>query len=328
MLKKYSYILLSFFLILPAVLPTFYIFTAKETRVCGVDNKNYPSISYAKKLGVEISYNFPCLFLESEKNLFEKKIDFEFTGGLLDFFQDLNYSQFFIKNNFDKKEYFVIDNKTNKQKLENYFPGDQIKIKGFLNTNTKVVEAKEFDNISQQNLNTYNCVIKKNNELTKKLYCYDEDIVFEFSYNDKTRFVAGFINQASISDFKKGDFIRVRVDKNKKIQTLILKKRGNLKYLKNHIFTINAKLVSVDIKKNSLNVKLSSYPESISNINFDKNNLNIKLKINKNTRIVKKYFGKISLKDFKIGDDLYIIGKAKDGGKFEAVTIKNNSIWR
>ncbi len=323
MFKKYKYILLSFFLIIPALVPIFNVFTADETRVCGVDNRNYPNADWAKKLGIEVSYDFPCLFPSKEAGLFERKENFEFTGMLLDAFVNSNGAQLFLRDNFDKKEYLVLASTTSFK----YLPGDQIKIKGQINKNTEIVKLYEYNNLSAQNLNTYDCVLLQKKEIENNLYCQNEGTIFIFNYDKSSRFLAGFVNPASIDNIQIGDYLRVRADSNTKIKTLVVKERVGLKFLKNHIFKSRAKLISINKQKKYLKLDLGSYPNSILDINNDKNSL-INLKIKNNTRIVKKYFGKLSLDNFTIGNDLYIIAKANDDGSFEAITIKNNSIWR
>jgi hypothetical protein len=147
-----------------------------------------------------------------------------------------------------------------------------------------------------------------------------------FDYNETTRFVSGFVNPATIDNLYLNDKVRIRFTGQDQLKLLLLIERDDLKYLKSHIFETEAKFLSAD--SDFIDIKLDKYPDSIKDINFDKNNLDIELKIGKDTRIVKKYFGKLNIEDFKEGDDLYIVGRASDDGSFEAITIKNNSVWK
>ncbi len=326
--KKTLFILISLLLISPALVPVFSIFTADETRVCGIDNKNYPNLANAKKLDVDISYEFPCEFPESEEGLFERREHFEFAAMLLDFFADLDSAQLLVKDNFDNQNYFITSSNLEIIDVNKYLPGDQLKIKGVINKNTKTVIINNISNLSVEanKQETINCQIVPIEHSSNTMGCVSDGKKLNLSYDKNTRFVAGFINPASASDFEIADLVRVRIDKNKKINTILLKERGNLTFLKNHVFETKAKFLSRDL--DFINVELVDYPNSIGGLNFDKNNLNIKLKISEDTRIVKKYFGKLTLKNFKEGDDLYIVGQVSDRGNFEAITIKNNSVWK
>lgn len=328
MLKKFKYFVLSFILIVPALIPVFFIFVANDTRVCGLDNKNYPNTNWAKKIGMEVSYDFPCEFPNEEDGLFERKEQFEFTGMLLDFFSNTDFAQVFIKDNFDGQNYLVIADTLDIINTGEYLPGDQLKIQGIINKNTKTISANNIRNLSLEasDQKTNACQIVPTERSDNAIGCIKNGEKLNFSYNDDTRFVSGLINPATARDFEIDDFVRVRASEDKKIKTILLEKRGRLKYLKNHIFETSAKFLSLD--PGFINIQLSDFPESISDVNFDKNNLTIKLKIKNNTKIVRKYFGKMKIEDFGNGDKLYLLARANDDGSFEAMTIKNNSVWK
>jgi len=328
MLKKFKYFILSFILIIPALIPVFFIFTADETRVCGVDDRNYPNANWAKKLDIEVSYDFPCEFPSEETGLFERKEQFEFTGMLLDFFSDNDSAQVLIKNNFDEQNYFANINGVDTIDINQYLPGDQLRIHGVINKNTETILIDNLINLSLEvgGQETINCHIIPTEYSSRVIGCLNDQERLILSYDKNTRFVSGLKNPASMSDFELDDNVRIRIDEDKKIKILVLTKRGNLKYLKNHIFEVEAKLLSIDF--GSINVRLNNFPNSINDVSFDKNNLNIKLKTSNNTKVIRKYFGKMKTENFKNGDNLYIIAKINDNGIFEAITIKNNSVWK
>lgn len=309
MSKKILFIIISLLLISPALVPVFSIFTAKETRVCGVDKKNYPSISEAKKLGVEISYDFPCEYPESEEALFERYKNIEMTGMLLDFLVNKSYIQLFIRDNFDQQEYLGF---FNDKRFDDYFPGDQLRINGRINKNTQVIAIDKITNISAGDFISFECLLKEIDE--DRLQCEENGNVHSFLYNNDTKIVAGFINPATINDLRVNDKLKIRIDSQGNIKTLIVKKRGDLEFLKSHVFILNGVIKEINNQENYLLIESEDLVKKVI--------------INDKTRLVKKYFGKFNLNNFKTGDDLYIIGRTNDGKNFEAITIKNNSVWK
>ncbi len=292
------------------MVPVFFIFTANETRVCGIDNNNYPSVAEAEKSGIEISYNFPCEFPESEESLFERKEYFEFTGMLLDFFAEPKQSQLFIRDNFNGKEYLVLSDADQGY----YLPGDQIKITGQINKNTQIIDASTVNNLSAKDSIVFDCSLKDINSLNSTIDCIESNTSHTFNFRDDTKLVAGLQNHAKLDDLHINDEMRVRIDELGNIKMAIVKNRGGTNFFINQINVLKGAIHGTDVKENYFILK--------------KDDLLIKININTNTRLVKKYFGKLNINNFKIGDDLYIVGKANDDGSFKAITIKNNSVWR
>jgi len=307
--KKTLFILISLLLISPALVPVFSIFTADETRVCGIDNTNYPSTREAEKSGIEVSYNFPCEFPKSEDSLFERTEDFEFTGMLLDFFNDTDKTQLFIRDNFDKQEYLVLSTTSSNK----YLPGDQIKISGQINKNTRVIMASTINNLSAKDLIVFDCFLKDIDKVNSTIDCRESDTTHTFNFKDDARLVAGLKNPASLEDLQINDEMRVRIDEFGNIKIGITKKRGNTDFFVNNINILKGVIREINTSENYLIL--------------DSDDSLIKLNINPDTLLVQKYFGKLSFSILNIGDDLYIVAK-KVNNDFSAITIKNNSIWK
>jgi hypothetical protein len=326
-------IIISFFLIIPAAIPLAFFFFAPDFRVCGTDNITYPSETEAIKRNIEISYFFPCQFPSSEKGLYERTEDIKITGQVIDFTENDFEMMVWLKENSSQK-YYLASYFNDTKKPANFLPGDQVMISGKLNENTKLISINDYQNLSLDNnsLNNSRCEIVKIDINNDSIDCktVDNNDIFTLTISAQTRIVSGLINPAQINDLKINDIIVARLNNKNQANLILVAKRGSLIYLKNHYFISKARFISLESSstENYANIELESFPPTVdwAQENFDKNI--IKIKILDNTILVKKYYGKIAPDLFEQNNELLIAGKINDDYSVEAITIKNNSIWR
>jgi len=317
MLKKKYLAIIIIFLMSPALVPVFYFFFGPETRVCGVDKKTYPSQKELEIAGVAMSYDFPCQFPKKETGLYERKEEIEIIGQLLEFKKLGSLTYLIIKDNQENKEWLLVSDFQDEKLL---MPGDQLRINGELNKNTKIVDAYKITNLSfpEESFNVINCVFRNTNLVEKTIECSSEEGNELYSYDDSLRIVAGTINPAQIGDLKRNDILRIRVNTKKdQLQTVIVAQRGGANFLASSLFVDKLEIVT-----NAYTAR-RPYFEFLNR----ETNENEIMFLTANTRMVLKYFGVASVNRFKEGDEVFVVAKEKNKEMY-LYLLKNNSVWK
>ncbi len=328
-----------------ALMPFFsvsFVSAKDSTEVCGVNNKTYASAIDAENAGVEVSYNFACTVVTNKNNLYEKKNNINFAGALLEIGSTDVPTTLVIRNNKNGNDFTVeISENTvlaKNTELSNWIPGDQIRVIGEINENTGVVESTRVDNLSiihNKNIGA-NGWITKVATSTKEITYQWNNTEHTFLYDDDTKFVVGLKNPASAEDLVEGDRIRARLireDGKSLAKILIVLRRSNDLFMKVRTVRPNATLVRLDstIIPTTIQVRINKTPGlkkgDINNLAGTDGDL-VTLNITEKTKLVRKYFGKILLDEFSIGDQLSIVGRANNDQTIDAKMIKNNSIWK
>ena len=346
MRKKFVFLLVIIFLF-PIIVPSIPVIAEDSTQVCGVDEKNYSSVEEAENAGVDVSYNFACVNLTSENGLYEKENDINFAGMLVEVGSTDVPTTLIIRDNASKKDYTIEVNKdtvlgqrrdqlTN---LSDWIPGDQIRVIGKKNENTDTVKSTILANLSivvrsNKGANGWITAIDK----TAKTITYQwANKEHTFNYNDDTRFVAGLKNPASVSDLKINDRIRgrllLRANGNALAKIVVVLRRGPNLFMKIRTFRPNAilKRLNSTILPTTIQVEIKKTPGlkigDVNNLIGGEGKL-VTVNITEDTKIVRKYFGRTTLSEFSIDDQLHIVGRVNDDGSIDAKLIKNNSIWQ
>ncbi|MBU1131054.1 hypothetical protein KJ840_02895 [Patescibacteria group bacterium] len=156
------------------------------------------------------------------------------------------------------------------------------------------------------------------------------------------RMVAGLKNPAALTDFQIGDRIRARVvdDNDNSPYTfnahiVVVLRRGDTLFMRVTRWVVSGTVYTLpeDLTKPlTMDVKILNSPFFEAG---DVNNLVgapgdiIKVDIDENTKLIRKYFGKAFLKEFSEGDDVRIIGRRDENtGHIVAKFIKNNSVQK
>jgi hypothetical protein len=316
--QKFFPIFLSFLLLLPPLIPVSAIKFAKESRVCGIDGQTYPSLDFAEKNKISLSYDFPCQEPPSEYSLYERKTKVTIVGSLLDFYSDTSRTLLLVKNNRDQN-LLPVSFSGNAELSEILLPGDQISVSGLLNKNTGLIEAETIKDLSAFGLYDTECRLTRLANDSLECDTPDSSLIFSFSRN--TRVITGLKNSSDTSDLASDDILRIRYSlQNKEAGIIILKKRGESVYLKNHLFISEANFISLEGA--SLIVDIPFSPPEIDWLDLSGQ----KSISNKDSVSVRKYYGLLDFHRYQGGDNLKIIAQVNDGGEIKALNIKNESI--
>ncbi len=346
MRKKFVFLLVIMFLF-PIIVPVVPVTAENNTQVCSVDGKNYSSVEEAENDGVDVSYNFACVNPTSEDGLYEEESDIDFAGMLIEVGSTDIPTTLIIRDNASKKDYAIEVNKDTalgqrKDQLTNlsdWIPGDQIRVIGKKNGNTDTVKSTILGNLSiaVRSNKGANGWIMAINETVKTITYQWANKEHTFNYNDDTRFVIGLKNPASVSDLKVNDRIRgrllLRANEKALAKIVIVLRRGPDLFMKIRTFRPDVVLVRLNstMSPTTIQVKIKKTPGlkigDVNNLIGDEGKL-VTINITEDTKIVRKYFGRTTLSEFSIDDQLHIIGRVNDDGSIDAKLIKNNSIWQ
>lgn len=318
-----------------------------DDQVCGVDGINYNSADAAEEAGIEVSYEFSCVNPTSEEGLYEEENDINFAGMLVEVGSTDIPTTLIIRDNSDNSDYTVEvtedtilgqkrDQTTN---LSDWIPGDQIRVIGKKNENTGTVEATILVNLSIKLTinNGANGWITNINKDAKTITYQWANKEHTFAYGDDTRFVSGLTNPAAVDDLAVNDRIRARLlirsGEISLAKIIVVLRRGSDLFMKIRTFRPNATLVRLDsaIVPTTIQVKIEATAGLRAN---DVNNLIgiegalVTVNVTEDTKLVRKYFGRVTLDEFSIGDKLHIVGRVNDDGTIDAKMIKDNSIWK
>lgn len=228
-------------------------------------------------------------------------------------------------------------------KLEDWIPGDRIRVIGHQDENTGVVTASVLVNHSISTVHNWG----SNGWITE--IDTDNDIVsvqwqnktYQLQVTENTRIVAPPKNPAEITDLKVGDRIRGRVLARLsegiavEAKIIVVLRRGNDIFLGIRTGIVHGEILSMEGTEapTTMTVKIKKNNHLKKN---DTNNLigvegdTITVNITEDTVIVRKYFGQTDLTEFVPGDSVMIIGKAqgkKSDKTIEARLIRNKDIF-
>jgi hypothetical protein len=321
--------------------------TTDYTPVCGTDNKNYTNSCEANKANVDVSYTGTCKDVTVATNQVEDKKVINEVGTLIEIGSTDLPTTIIVRKKDTNVDYTINiftntllgENKNKQVPLENWIPGDQIKVSGMYNTNTTQVDAtvlinKSFNKDQNNGLNGWITKIDKENKQVSYLWNNKTEVA---KYDDSTRFVIAGKNPATIDDLKINDRVRGRlIKKSGEIPTakiVVVLRRGAELFMKIRTFVPKAELVRLDstVVPTTIQVKIKKTPGlkagDVNNLIGTEGAL-VTVNITEDTNLVRKYFGKTTLSEFSIGDDLHIVGRMNDDGTIDAKLVKNESIWK
>lgn len=335
------------FLCLAMVFSAMPALAAESGQVCGMDGNNYANAAAAEAAGVDVSYDFACANPAQESGLYEAMVDVNFAGMLVEVGSTDVPTNIIVRDNKTQVDYTVNvtadtvlgQRKDQTTSLSDWVPGDQIKVIGKKNENTGNISASVLVNASIKiNANkAANGWITKIDKDSKTITYQWANKEYSFKYDDSTKFVSGLKNPASVDDLAVNDRIRARLllraGQDPIAKIVVVLRRGELLFMKIRTFTPRGTLVRMDstIAPTTIQIKIEKTPGLKAN---DVNNLIgtegalVTVNVTENTQIVRKYFGKTSLDELSIGDDLMIVGRVNDDGTVDAKLIKDNSIWK
>lgn len=318
-----------------------------DSQICGMDGNNYASAEAAEAAGVDVSYDFACANPAQETGLYEATNDVNFAGMLVEVGSTDIPTNLIVRDNKTQTDYTVNittstalgQRKDQTTNLSDWIPGDQIRVIGKKNENTGNVEPSVLVNLSIKiaENNGANGWITKIDKDAKTITYQWANIEHTFKYDDSTKFVSGLKNPASVDDLAVNDRIRtrllIRAGQDSVAKIVVVLRRGEALFMKIRTFTPRGTLVRIDstIVPTTIQIKIEKTPGLKAN---DVNNLIgtegalVTVNVTEDTQIVRKYFGKTTLDELAIGDDLMIVGRVNDDGTVDAKLIKDNSIWK
>lgn len=346
-MKKSFVVIMAVAIIMPTIFVSVPVSADESTEICGMDGVTYSSAETAEAAGVEVSYEFACVDVASEEDLYEATIDMNFNGVLIEIGSTDLPTTLVVQNNVDGIDYTIEvgedvilgQRRDQATVLSDWIPGDQIKVVGQKNENTEVVESSMLVNLSinlssHLGANGWITEIDKNEQTITYQWANKEHTI---KYDDDTRFVSGLINPASVDDLEINDRIRgrlfVRDGDDPLAKILVVLRRGDLLFMKIRTFRPNAEIISIDntIVPTTIKVKIIETAGLREN---DVNNLigtegtEVEINISEDTKIVRKYFGVATLSEFSVGDLVRIVGRINDDNTVDAKLLKNNSVWK
>jgi len=346
-MKKFIIIVLSLAIIMPSFFIAPQTLAVVYTKVCGVDGITYNSKSDANTAGIEVSYEFACVNPLTEKGLFEAMTGVNFAGQLIEIGSTDLPTNLIIKKNIDKVDYTIKvatstllgKNAGEVTSLSDWIPGDQILVIGKKNENEQTITATMLVNLSL-NIRTHEGVngwiTKINKEARTITYKWGNE-EHSFSYDANTKLVVGLKNPASVNDLKVNDRIRARLLNRPGYELLakiiIVLRRGDNLFMKIRTFSPQATIVRIDssVVPTTIQVKIEKTPglkaDDVNNL-IGKEGALVTVNITEETRLVRKYFGKTTLQEFSIGDNVLIVGRINDDKTMTAKLLKNNSLWK
>lgn len=318
-----------------------------DSQVCGMDGKNYASAAAAEAAGVDVSYEFACVNPANESVLYEATNDVNFAGMLVEVGSTDIPTNLIVRDNKTQTDYTVNvtastvlgQRKDQATNLADWVPGDQIRVIGKKNENTGNIEPSVLVNLSikiAENKGA-NGWITKIDKKTKSITYQWANKEHTFKYDGNTKFVPGPKNPTTVDALAIYDRIRARLllraghDPVAKI--VVVLRRDTMLFMKIRTFTPRGTLVRMDstIAPTTIQIKIEKTPGLKAN---DVNNLIgtegalVTVNVTEDTKIVRKYFGRTTLDELAIGDDLMIVGRVNDDGTVDAKLIKDNTIWK
>jgi len=225
-------------------------------------------------------------------------------------------------------------------KLEDWIPGDQIRVMGMKNENTGVIEATVASNLSiavssHKGLNGWITSIDEENS-SVTVQWKDKDYTVRITEN--THMVAGLKNPAELSDLQEGDRVRGRLlwragEEDPEAKILIVLRRGENLFMKIRTWVVRGQLLEVTGTEAPTTIKIELLPSPLVK-EGDVNNLignvgdEVEVNVLEETKLVRRFFGSTTLEEFQPGDELKIVGRINDEGMVDAKLIKDNSIWK
>lgn len=318
-----------------------------DSQVCGIDGNNYANAAAAEAAGVDVSYEFACTNPAAESGLYEATNDVNFAGMLVEVGSTDIPTNLIVRDNKTQADYTVNvtastvlgQRKDQATNLADWVPGDQIRVIGKKNENTGNIEPSVLVNLSikiAENKGANGWITKIDKDAKTITYQW-ANVEHTFKYDDSTKFVSGLKNPASVDDLAVNDRIRarllIRAGQDPVAKIVVVLRRGAALFMKIRTFTPRGALVRIDstIVPTTIQIKIEKTPGLKAN---DVNNLIgtegalVTVNVTEDTQIVRKYFGKTTLDELAIGDDLMIVGRVNDDGTVDAKLIKDNSIWK
>ncbi len=160
---------------------------------------------------------------------------------------------------------------------------------------------------------------------------------------ENAKMVAGLKNPASLEDFQIGDRVRGRVSEDgdgnpltQNAEIIVVLRRGEDLFMRVTRWVVPAEITSIPEDTSELPYTITAKVlESKFYEKGDVNNLigepgtEITIKIDENTRLVRRYLGRANIGEFMEGDKIRVIGRLnEDTGYIDANLVKNNSIQR
>jgi len=225
-------------------------------------------------------------------------------------------------------------------KLEDWIPGDQIRVVGYKNENTGVIDATVLVNKSivvwsHRGVNGW---IQSIDTANSQITVTRGAAVYTLKITDRTNIVIPGKGKVTINELQVNDRIRGRVLKRAGTTTLeakiiVVLRRGNLIFqkLRNNVFNAELLEITSTTVPTTIKVKILESPTLRAG---DVNNLiglpgeEKTINVTENTRLVRRYMGRTDLTEFLVGDKLMIVGRAGDDGTIEAKLIKDNNIFK
>ena len=236
----------------------------------------------------------------------------------------------------------IVNNSGTASSLSDWIAGDQISFSATEYTNSGAIVAGKLRNLAHKlnNIGKNGWIAALRPEENEMDVTWGNQ-VFTLNTTD-AKMVSGIHNPATLSDFKIGDRIRARVvddgDGNPltwKAQIVVVLRRGNALFMRVTRWVVPAEIYSIP---EDLSLPITIEVKILPSEFFEANDVNnlvgnpgeiIKVDINENTKLVRKFFGKAYLKEFSEGDELKIIGRRDEtSGHLVAKFIKNNSIQK
>jgi hypothetical protein len=222
-------------------------------------------------------------------------------------------------------------------KLEDWIPGDQLRVIGWRNENTRVVEASVIINHSMERKFHYglNGWITAINKEASTFDIQWRNKIFTFRYNEKTHFVVPPKIQASIDDLKIGDRVRGRYihpeGEMPQATIVVVLRRGSDLLMKVRTWVFEGELTEINSYNLPTDIKVeikrvNGRPEDINTLLKEKEERIVH--ITEKTRLTSRFLGRTNLSDFFVGNGVMIVGRLNDDGTIEAKVLRNDSFWK
>lgn len=221
-------------------------------------------------------------------------------------------------------------------KLDEWIPGDVLKIFGVKNLNTGVVDASAIANKTIKVKKDFglNGWIKAINKEANTIDVDWQGKTLVFHYTDATRMVVPPKVKASVDDLQVGDRVRGRwVERRGDLPhatIMVVLRRGDDLRMKirtwvfeGELSEINSATVPTDIRVKVTKTAARPGDKNALIAVGDERILHVK----DDTKIVRRFMGKTDLSEYVAGDQLLVVGRLNDDGTIDAKTLKNNSIW-
>ncbi len=221
--------------------------------------------------------------------------------------------------------------------MSSWITGDFVALNGTLNENTGVVSAVKIQNIS---LNPFehkslNGFVESVDTSKNKMTISWAGQSFTVNVTSNTRMVVPPKNPAALSDFVKGDRVRMRLTRGGSVENeariIVALRRGEEIFLKARTRGFNGTLQAIDESTSTLTVKLRGNKhlngKDVNNLVGVEGEL-VTVSYDSNTKFVRKYDGKATIDELVVGDSLFVLGRVGDDGVIAARLIKDESIFR